>query len=464
MSKAALRVRAGVNRQADRNKTKGKGWRGNFRDRTTPGRERLNDEEGFLLVPGEYEDRHPKTLEENKGEPRSEAFYTRQMHRIAMQSTRKGGGAYSKTATCRKFYDGSACLACDELQKGNKRVDNGKTDQDGHVKAGYSINVIEFGLFEQVEATDYKTGETLRYENDHPEGRYKRGDPIMRWEKVEGARDRKEVLADAEQLAEDGEVRFFLKKFMDVGPSHLECLSEVDAAAAAFCKSCGQGKLDVVGFACSECDSQLIDVVQANMKSTELEEYAKGQHRCSDCGHTDYPVPQYECDNCDDPAPYRWFEVIAKLRKSGKDAQTKIVVDEVIPIDEFELPDGTLLVAMDKNDEPVFVDMDKEDPDAGFTFKLREDLANLVENQFNFEAIHKPVSNDELAKWLNVRNPYGGGSGRPGGDDEGGRSSRRSRSRYGDDDGGGSDDDENEDNDSGGGRPRRRKEPARKRR
>lgn len=432
----ALRVRAGIKRSTTSTK-KGKGWRTNWRDRTNAPREKAQEEEGFLFTAGEYEDRHPRTLERNGGKPGIEAFYTRQLHRIAVRG--KGGSTYNKAVTCRRFYDGSACLACDELEKGNRKVDNGKKDQDGFVKSGFSLNCIEFGLFQLVEATK-PDGSVIRYESDSEPGAknpHRRGDPIMQWERVVRPKDRKEILENLDEELDLGNVRLFMKKYMDVGPAHLGVLTEIDAMAGEFCKNCGTGNLEINGFECAECQEMLVDVLEANMTSEELQNYGKTDQRCTACGHTDLPQPIYSCDNCKHPDPYRWFEVIAKCRKTGENAQTTITVDKVIPIDQFELPDGTSLVKLLKNGEPEMVPMDSANPDTSpLTFVYEEDFAKLVENQFNFEDVHRPESNDEIAKWLDIPNPYAstsrGGSGSSNGravDDEPRRGGRGTAAR-----------------------------------
>lgn len=420
---AALRVRAGINRSTAK-VTKGKGWRTNWRDRTNVPREKPQDEDGFLFVPGVYEDRHPRTLEKNGGKPGIESFFVRQVHRIALHG--KGKNVFPKSTTCRRFYDGSGCLACDELEQGNRKVDNGKKGQDGHVKSGYSVNCIEFGLFELKPATK-QDGTPVLYESDSaPDAKnpHRRGDQIMQWERVIRPKDRNEILAVLEEEIELGNVCLYKKKYMDLGPGHLSVLTDVDNRAAEFCKSCGTGHLEVTGFECASCHELLLDVYNANLTTPEMEEYSKTEQRCASCGHTDLAQPLYDCDTCKSPDPYRWFEVVAQCRKTGKDAQTIIAVEKVTPVDQFELADGSYLVKADKNGDPLLVPMDPADPDGALTFVYEEEFARLIENQFNFEEVHRPESNDEIAKWLEIRNPYastgagGAGSGRAVADDE----------------------------------------------
>lgn len=464
---AALRVRAGIKRSTTSSK-KGKGWRTNWRDRTTAPREKAHEEEGFLFTPGEYEDRHPRTLERNGGKPTIEAFYTRQLHRIAVRG--KGGATYNKAVTCRRFYDGSACLACDELERGNRRVDNGKKDQDGFVKAGFSVNCIQFGLFELVEATR-ADGTVIRYESDSDSGAknpHRRGDPIMQWERVVRPRDRKEILGNLKKELSSGSVRLFMKKYMDVGPAHLGVLAEIDGMAGEFCKNCGTGALEISAFECSACRELLLDVLDANLASGELQAYGRTDQRCPSCGHMDLAQPVYDCDSCKFPDPYRWFEVIAKCRKTGENAQTVITVDSVVPIDQFRLPDGSYLVQLRDDGSPKLEPLDPGDPDKSpLGFVYEEEIGRLIENQFNFEDVHRPESNDEIAQWLEIPNPYastgrggaGSGSNSRQAEDEprrggGGRGpSSRSRGRADDDDAEGGDD-----------RPPRRKEPVRRQR
>ena len=423
MAPRSMKMRQSIRQEKAKPKSSGKGWKGNWRDQIKLDHTKMGKEQGILLIAGDYLDRRPESKEKNGGEV-SQTYHSRHVHTFALPG-KKGAAAGYRSTTCRRFY-GEACLACDEFERGNKKIDGGRKPKS-KPRSKFSINAIEFDLYEQVDATD-RDGKVLRYDSDHPEGKYKRGDVIKRWVPVENLKDRKQMLSNTDGLADlvdDGEIRLWRKAFLEVGFGHLGCVEEIADKAAELCR-CG-GNLTKIGFKCAHCGHELLNINEDDATEDMLASFDKEAENCPKCGKTDFPDPAYECDDCDQPEPYAWDQVVAYIHKSGEGAQTTLVIDKVVPLDTFLAADGRPIIETDKDGIAVMND------DGGFTFI--EEIAPLIANQFNFDAIHEPADNDVIAGWLEIENPYKAGSprrdsgGGDDGDDEVDSSSRRTRGK-----------------------------------
>lgn len=425
MAPRSMKMRQSIRQEKAKPKSAGKGWKGNWRDQVRLDHNKMGKEQGILLIAGEYEDRRPESIERNSSGT-TLTYHSRHVHTFALPG-KKGAAAGYRSTTCRRFYDGSACLACDEFERGNKKIDGGRKSK-AKPRSKFSINAIEFDLYEQIDATD-RDGKVLRYDNDHPEGKYKRGDVIKRWTSVENLKDRKQMLANPDGLADlvdDGEIRLWRKAFLEVGFGHLGCIEEIADKAAEMCR-CG-GNLTKVGFKCSNCGHTLLNINTDDATEDMLASFDKERETCPKCSVTEFPDPEYECDDCDQPEPYSWDQVVAFLHKSGEGAQTTVVIDKVVPLDTFLAADGRAIIETDKDGLALL--------DENENFKFIEEIAPLIANQFNFDAIHEPVDNDIIAGWLDIENPFKGGSPRKqasgsddGDGDEVDSSSRRSRGK-----------------------------------
>jgi hypothetical protein len=417
-----IRMRQSIRQEKAKPKSAGKGWRGNWRDQIKLDHSKMGKEQGILLIAGEYADRRPESVDRNSGEA-TLTYHARHVHTFALPG-KKGAAAGYRSTTCRRFFDGSACLACDEFDRGNKKIDGGRKPKS-RPRSKFSINALEFDLYEQVDATD-RDGKVLRYDSDHPEGKHKRGDVIKRWVAVENLKERKQLLSNPDGLADlvdNGEIRLWRKAYLEVGFGHLGCIEEIADKAAELCR-CG-GNLTKIGFKCAHCAHMLLNVNEDDATEDMLASFDKEQESCPKCGVTDFPDPAYECDDCDQPEPYSWDQVVAYLHKSGEGAQTTIVIDKVVPLDAFVAADGRSIIETDKDGMAI---VDAED-----NFQFIEEVAPLATNQFNFESIHEPVDNDIIAGWLEIENPYKSGVRRPSSDSDDGEavdsSSRRSRGK-----------------------------------
>lgn len=439
-----MNVRRSIRRERKRtNKGKGKGWRGSWRDRIDVPRK---NGEQFLLLPGDYQDARDSAVEDNDGTPPSAAYFSYYEHNV------KDRGSFNRTM-CREFYDGSPCLCCKAVAEGDARVD-GRRRSDQERKSKHAVNVLHFDLYHRVPATD-KDGNKRRYDRDHPEGRYKRGDVIMNWEQITSVKERKAAKRNVGDLVEAGDLRLFRKGYLEVGPNHLRCIEDIDRKASAHCK-CG-GHLEIESFSCSECEEILVEMEETDMSLEQVGEYEDNEQKCSECKNFDFPTARYACSECDEPTPYKWDEVVAKMVKKGEGPQTIIEVVEIIPLDEFTLADGTYIIDMDEDDDGDYPVLDDND-----NFKFVESVEKLATNQFNFTQILSPRSNDDMAKWLGISNPFASqGAKRYDDVRSAGKKKRAAAARDDDDD---DDDDVDNDDDDDSTEERRPKRRAAKRR
>jgi len=390
----------------ERKKKGGKGWGGSWRDRLDVPKADGTD---ILLCPGEYEDERPDSIKDNGGEPPIHPYHVHPCHTI------KDKNLFRKLR-CRGGYEESTdCICCYKKNAGDKRI-SPKRDV-------YSLNALHLALYQKSPLLDAK-GKPRRFEHDDPEGGFKRGDKILSWQQITRARDKKEALQELDDRLEDKTLTMYRKKYIEVGSAHLQNLMVIDDMARSRC-SCG-GSLEPVSFFCEKCEDELCNVEDANMTPEERDEYALERQRCTNCGHFGFPDQEYVCDECDEADPLTAFDVVATVRKTGEGTASTITVEKVIPVYEYEFPDGTGLVEFDEDGDWI------EDADGNPVFE--EGVAKLRDNQLDFDKVHQPLDNDYVANLLNCDNPYGSS-------ESGARKYGKSGSRFrsGDDD---SDDDD----------------------
>lgn len=375
--------------QKSRKKGKG-GWRGNWRDRFD-----IPKAEGasILLTRGDYDD--PEYIDDETGEMGASHFHTCQVHSVRLAKGGKGSFYTSRCAIDHAIANGGTeddadCLHCLQQEQGDRRVGT---------KSTYSFNVVHLALYEKVHAE--RDGKKLFYERDGE--KHKRGDPIMNWQEVTRPKARKRILADIDELVEDDEVRMFAKRYLEVGAGFREQISSLSDEAGKFCK-CG-GDLTPTAFECEECEEIICDVEEEDLDATEVAEFQSQRQRCEHCGHSGFPVADPVCDSCDEPEALTAFDVVAKIRKRGEGTNTTILFDEVVPLTDFELPNGATLLEWD-DDDP------EEDEDGNWVFTEDYDFRKVATSQFNFEKVHEPSDNDWVASRLKCNNPFkrrGGG-------------------------------------------------------
>jgi len=356
------------------NKKKGRGFRGGWQDRldipkaaTTP----------ILLTSGEYEDIRPREIEENGGTPPHKHYAVYKFH------TLKQGDAI-RTGKCRGGYEGNLpCLACQQKAEGDNRV---------ATKDQYSLNILHLAPHVREQLKD-KKGQPQRYDKDGEH--HKRGDPIMVWREANSPKQLKEIRASAEEMLEAGELCLYRKKFIQVGFGHLEHVMQIDELASKRCL-CG-GELSPVAFHCRKCKEELLLVEETELTVEEIARYDQERQRCPSCGHFDFTERTVICNNCDAAQPMSIFDVVAFVRRSGEGTNSTVVCEKIVPVTEFELLDGSLLLETDEDGNPM---MEADDE-----WAWREEVKKS-RTQFDFEQVHRPQDNEFVAAFLKVENPF----------------------------------------------------------
>ena len=393
MARKATGLRRSVLRsKKSQNKGKG-GWRGNWKDRFN-----IPKAAGtyILLTRADYD--NPEDLDSN-GNPLSAPYHTCGTHAVRVAS--KGPGSFFSTrcaldaAVAGGGSENDAdCLACLRMEEGDKRL--------GYkLKKTYSFNMLHLALYERVHATD-RDGKKKYYEKDFGEN-IKRGDPIMNWEEVTKPKAKKRIEADIDDLLEKGEVRMMSKKYMELGPKFRDQLASIEDVSSKMCM-CG-GDLTPIVFLCEECEEPLAHVEgddddDDGMDEAEIAEFSAERQRCEECGHQGFPVVEPICDSCDDPQALTPFDVVVKIRKRGEGTSTDLIFDEVIPLTDFELPNGATLLEWE-GDDPAL------DDDGNWKFNDEFSIEKLATAQFDFERVHIPMDNGLIASKLNCHNPFG---------------------------------------------------------
>jgi hypothetical protein len=389
------------------------GWRGSWQDRLDIPKAEETD---ILLTRGEYP--NPEDLDEN-GEPRLAHFHTCNQHGVKLKP--QGQGSYY-SARCNIEAGQEDCLCCMRMQQGDRRIT---------MKDVYSFNCLHLSLHERVPLV--RDGKVVKYEDGD-----KRGEPVMTWSAVEKPRRRKEILDDIDGFVRDGEAALFRKKYIEVGPSHRDELSQIDEMASHYCKC--EGELTPVLFTCEKCEEVLVDVEKDDMSKKEVESFASSREKCS-CGHIGLPVPEMVCTSCKQPEPLTAFDVVATVKKEGAGTNAHIVVRKITPLTRYQLPNGTSLLEWEKSRNGEYDP--RIDDNGDFVFTDEYDVRKAAEAQFDFEKVHEPRDHGYHANRLGCENPfrnagaskyknYGGGNGRTRVDDEPARG--RGRGRDDDDD------------------------------
>jgi ribosomal protein L37E len=235
----------------------------------------------------------------------------------------------------------------------------------------FYVNVIHYSVFGRSPVE--RDGQVIRYSD----GKLK-GQPIYRWDEAKSIRDRKALL----NKGDSEDVCFYRKKFLELPATQFKVIQEISRKARSMCK-CG-GTLFPSIFTCSKCEEILLNVEDTEKTDSEIAQFADQDTRCRHCGHVDFPVAQFDCDNCQDPKPHEYYEVVAKVKKiAGSNGFPTLVLDSVVPVGDFLLDNKSSVV----NTEG----------------KYGEDLDKLMTAQYDFEAYTEPKSAAEISEMLGLR-------------------------------------------------------------
>jgi len=341
-----------------------KGWRGSFRDRLDIPKDEATP---ILLLRAEYDDPRGK-------QPGKLAYYPHIVHSLKLAES--GPGSY-REVPC----SGKDCVGCYAKDGGDKRV----TTRDK-----FALNVLHLALYRKEQQKD-KDGKVITYSEDGKD--HRRGDAVMGWNEVVGRKDRKDTLANIKPLLASGNVAMYRRKYLDLGRNHLEALMAVDEMSSKLC-FCG-GRLAPTAFHCTGCDELLCDVENSNMTPKQVNEYSGSRQRCGACGCVDFTKIITICDTCEEPTPMSVFDVVAYVRKQGENTASTIVVEKIVPLMEFTLPDGALLV------KDFLVDP------SGVTPVWEKHVEGSMV-QFDFEQVFPPSDSAYVASILGIPDPFGG--------------------------------------------------------
>ena len=361
-------LRKGHNKEVD-NRPKRNGWRGNYRDRLKEPKAQATP---ILLCAGKYVDYRDECGDDLPYHIHLSHSY--RPNKNTFRSSACGCGYGSK--------ESDDCLCCKQIEEGDNRVGPGRDK--------FSFNCLHLALYEQVEARD-KDGKIKTYSED--KGDHKRGDARMNWEEVTKPRDKRDILDDIDALLQEGSVRLLSKKYIEVGKGHRDAIMGIDMLSSKFCL-CG-GDIEATSFQCSSCSGELCDIMEENMDAADADAYYSSRQRCKSCSHTDFPIREVICSECgEDAEPLTAFDVVAWVRKQGEGTSTQYLIEKIVPVWDFKLADGSYLVKdTDENGYPIY----------------DEDTTKLVENQFDFDMVHKPKESRYIAQDLGCDDPFSRG-------------------------------------------------------
>ena len=259
------------------------------------------------------------------------------------------------------------CTLKDRSDCGDTRVSAPKYGEPNR----FFMNLVHLDLFRREQVMD-KTGSPLRYRG----GKLK-GEIVHRWESVSSIRERKDIIKNGD--FED--CSFFRKKFVELPFTHFESLKGIARTAASMC-SCG-GSLVPAVFACEECEDILLDVEDCDLSEAEVRRFGNNSIRCNGCGHIGFPHEQSICDSCDNPDAISPWRVAAQITKVRDGQWPTIRVLKVVPLSEYEFPDGSS--PLDEDGELV------------------EDLKKIADAQFDLEEYTAAKENSYYSDILELR-------------------------------------------------------------
>jgi hypothetical protein len=216
--------------------------------------------------------------------------------------------------------EGGKCLGCQMMDEGAKNINR---------RVMHAFNGLHMIWFHLVPATD-KTGKPMVT---------KAGQPLMNYEPCKGR---------ACPLCKQKVEKIFGKQvYLQVGVGHFDNIVGFGAEIERSC-ACG-GRLLPVTFSCAKCNAILLDVSESEMDDETLYQWAKQQHQCSECNHTDILISEDECDKCSTPRKLEIFDVTVDIKRQGDGPKTTIQIPrweaEELP---DELKEKAELVPLDK--------------------------------------------------------------------------------------------------------------------
>ena len=198
---------------------------------------------------------------------------------------------------------GGKCLGCAER-------DSGAEDVSWSLR--HAFNGIHLAWYHLDPVTDdngkpifYKTGE-------------RKGEQIMRKVECEGRR--------CAYCKDDVEKVYGKKVHWSIGSGHLNDLAGFVSEIEKDCASCGEGRLEEVTYECSECGYIFIDIATTDLEDKAIASYVAHKRECPECQSVDYPMRQFECDQCQDPESTSVFDCTLEIKRQGEGTQSTIQI------------------------------------------------------------------------------------------------------------------------------------------
>jgi hypothetical protein len=174
-------------------------------------------------------------------------------------------------------------------------------------------------------------------------------------------------------------------RIMQLGMKHLRNLFEIDEMVGSKCANCETTILRV-GFDCSGCGAELVDLSKVQWTNDEIDDYAaRGQ--CGSCDSR--AVVKYRCgyndkfkvvqEPCNSPRRTDIFDCVLWIQRQGESTESEIVVKRVELIKNYKSPEGK---------------------------PLTDCLAEIVKEPFDLVEMYKPETVENQSELIQVQNPY----------------------------------------------------------
>lgn len=231
---------------------------------------------------------------------------------------------------------GTAILRADS---GDARVEKAKEK--------FFFDVVVFDLFKRVHSE--KKG-VKQFWKKGP----KEGEPIYEYHLVDSVAERRKLQKNIDNLVASGEVITAKKMYLQIGTGHFDSLADISIQCKNKCQ-CG-GPLTPIEYVCSDC-GHVLDCLDETTKTFEDFKALEGATiRCSECGHTNRPLVNKECEDCDDPRPLGLDRVVCTIKLQGEGTSSSIVLQRMDPVGDFTDIANQPIVEFDDNDEVLEVD------------------------------------------------------------------------------------------------------------
>lgn len=198
---------------------------------------------------------------------------------------------------------GGKCLGCEER-------DNGAEDISWSLK--HAFNGVHLTWYHLDPVFDDRGKPILFKRGPH------QGEQVIRRVECEGRRCKycKEKLPKV----------FGKQVHWSMGAGHLNDLAGFVSEIEKDCAGCGTGRLEEVSYECTNCANLFIDMNTTDMDDKAIASYVAHKRECPQCQTVDYPMRQFECNTCRDPASTSIFDCTLEIKRQGEGTQSTIQI------------------------------------------------------------------------------------------------------------------------------------------